>query len=151
MKPFRQVEPVTNPKMLEAAKNDPEFAAALEVQDRKFRDGTSTLWVNGTYQVEVDTASELVHPGFLPLIHLSIKRIDRQPIHDWRDLQEIKNQLVGPEHEGMELYPAESRLVDTSNQYHLFVLKDEGRLPFGWTVRKVGTPEEAVKYGAVQR
>ena len=28
----------------------------------------------------------------------------------------IKNLIVGPEHEGFEIYPAESRLVDTANQ-----------------------------------
>src|SRR6516164_7566855 len=54
------------------------------------------------------------------LTHLSICRIDRKPIHDWRELQEIKNALVGPEHEAVELYPAESRLVDTANQFHLW-------------------------------
>jgi hypothetical protein len=37
-------------------------------------------------------------------------------VHDWRDLQRIKNQLVGPECEAVELYPAESRKVDTANQ-----------------------------------
>lgn len=58
------------------------------------------------------------------IIHLSIKRNDRECIHDWRDLQEIKNQLVGEENEGVELYPAESRVVDLANQYHLWVFKD---------------------------
>lgn len=59
-------------------------------------------------------------------------------MHDWRDLQAIKNELVGPEHEAIELYPAESRLVDTANQYHLWVLKDPSqRIPVGWTQRLV--------------
>ena len=48
---------------------------------------------------------------------LSIKRRDRAPVHDWRELQQIKNMIVGDEHEGFEVYPAESRLVDTANQY----------------------------------
>ena len=51
---------------------------------------------------------------------LSVKRHDREAFHDWRIMQQIKNALCGDEWEGIELYPAESRLVDTSNQYHLF-------------------------------
>lgn len=81
--------------------------------------------------------------------HLSIKRVDRQPIHDWRDLQEIKNQLCGEECEGVEVYPAESRLVDTANQYHLWVCLDPNyRLPFGFSTREVS---ETRVNGSVQR
>lgn len=53
-------------------------------------------------------------------IHLSIRRIDRQTAHDWRDFQRIKNELAGPEWEAIEIYPPESELVDTANQYHLW-------------------------------
>ena len=52
--------------------------------------------------------------------YLSIKRLDREPIGDWRAMQKIKNAIVGAEWEAVEIYPAESRLVDTANQYHLF-------------------------------
>ena len=73
-----------------------------------------------------------------PMYHLSIKRNDKKPFRDWRSLQEIKNLLIGPEHEGVELFPAESRLVDSANQYHLYVFKSPGmKLPFGWTTRFV--------------
>lgn len=83
---------------------------------------------------------------------LSIKRLDRDWIHDWRELQIIKTELVGHENEGMELYPAESRLMDSANQYHLWVHKDKGfRFPFGWDKRVVEGPEEAAKAGARQR
>ncbi len=54
------------------------------------------------------------------MIHLSIRRQDRRPAKDWRDFQRIKNQLAGPDYEGVELYPRESRKVDTANQYHLW-------------------------------
>ncbi len=63
---------------------------------------------------------------------ISIKRIDRECIHDWRDLQEIKNMLAGPEREAVEIYPPESELVDTANQYHLWVL------PEGTTMAPIG-------------
>ena len=91
-------------------------------QDRVFR--------NDKYQVALRDLGEVYH--------LSIKRIDREPIHDWRDLQEIKNRLVSAECEGVELYPAESRRVDSANQYHLWVFKDPTlRIPLGFTERLV--------------
>lgn len=90
------------------------------------------LWKNNRYQVAIVRETP-VGKGFPPMIHLSIKRLDRNPVRDWRDLQRIKNELVGPEHEGVELYPAESRLTDTANQFHVWVLAREGmRFPFGW-------------------
>jgi hypothetical protein len=86
------------------------------------------------------------------LVWLSIKRIDKEFIHDWRELQEIKNLLVGKECEGLELYPAESRVVDTSNQYHIFVFDDPTfRLPFGFNERLVTDEYVAEQVGAKQR
>jgi len=81
-------------------------------------------------------------------MHLSIKRNDRQPCKDWRHFQRIKNEMAGPEWEGVELYPAESRLIDTANQYHIWCFR--GHLPFGFNEGRVVTDE--VKLGkAVQR
>lgn len=85
------------------------------------------VFVNDIYQVNLRV---LVCDNIGRIIHLSIKRRDKEAIHDWRDLQWIKNQIVGPEVEAVEIYPAESQLVDTSNQYHLWCLLD-GNLPFG--------------------
>jgi hypothetical protein len=111
-----------------------------------------TLWPlfkNGDdgsdYQVQVtfgeetpEVADTVKRPNFPELVWLSIKRIDKDTIHDWRHLQEIKNMIVGPEHEAVELYPAEARLVDSANQYHLWVLRDpKVRFPFGFDTRFV--------------
>lgn len=63
-------------------------------------------------------------------VHLSIRRNDRLAAHDWRDFQRIKSQLAGREWEAVELYPAESRLVDTSNQYHLWCVRE--KMDFGF-------------------
>jgi hypothetical protein len=83
------------------------------------------VWLNDLYQVNVRRNDECVH--------LSIKRRDKNPVTDWRHKQQIKNQLVGPECEAVELYPAESRLVDTANQYHLWACSNpETRIPVGW-------------------
>lgn len=89
------------------------------------------LWKNDRYQVNL---RKIIGNGSLPtLVHLSIRRIDRKPVRDWRDMQRIKNQLVGPENEGIELFPAESRLVDTANSFHIWVVDDPTfKFPFGF-------------------
>lgn len=98
----------------------------------KLRDEAKTF-LNDTYQVEIRP-----YGGHGEFLWLSIKRIDRQPLHDWRELQKIKNELVGPECEAIELYPAESRLTDSANQYHLWACPDpKFRFPVGWEGRLV--------------
>lgn len=103
-------------------------------------------WVNSRYQVLVRFTSPLT-------AHFSIKAHDKEPIHDWRDLQRIKNELAGPEAEAIELYPAESRLIDEANQFHLWVQHaGVGRLPIGMHgARNVQGPADAAKVGARQR
>lgn len=96
------------------------------------------VYLNSRYQVQVYRG--IKPDGFPEVIWLSVKRRDKKAFlgKDWRDLQRVKNELVGPEHEAVELYPAESRLVDTSNQYHLWVFAEAGlRYPFGWAEREV--------------
>lgn len=92
-----------------------DLAGVPDVVDGKMPD---RLWLNSRYQVG---AWQFEHPVFGTVAHLSIKTRDRQARHDWRDLQRIKNELCGPECDAIEIYPAESKLVDTANQYHLFV------------------------------
>ena len=58
-------------------------------------------------------------------MHHIYKKKDKKAIHDWRHFQQIKNELVGSEVEALEIYPAESRLHDAVNQYHLFCLPKE--------------------------
>ena len=110
---------------------------------------SEVIYKNDVYQVNIRRIPA-AEPGAPSLVHLSIKRIDRQPIHDWRDLQTIKNMLVGPECEGVELYPAESRRVDTANQYHLWVFAQPTvRFPFGFTEGVLA--EDTGASGAMQR
>jgi hypothetical protein len=90
----------------------------------------AAVFGNDIYQVAVYVVGDKP-PGEAP-IHLSIKREDRLPIHDWRHLQAIKNEIVGPESLAVEIYPQESKLVDSANQYHLWVLPKKVRLPFGF-------------------
>jgi len=100
-----------------------EVLAALAREE-----AASEFWINDIYQVK----RELIDPEY-KIIHLNIRRRDGAAIlRDWRHFQCIKNELIGEECEAIELYPAESRLVDTSNKYHLVGVADPAfRFPFG--------------------
>ena len=119
------------------------------------------IWVNNLYQVNVrrrigpgffDNTKE-VYNGFPKengeVVWLSIKRLDKDPIHDWRDLQQIKNEVVGEEAEAIEIYPAESRKMDVANQYHLFAFTTP--IPIGFVGRAVESSTKAEQVGAKQR
>jgi hypothetical protein len=109
----------------------------------------AAFWMNDRYTVMVREVPPEENRGFPEMVELSIRRNDRQPIFDWRDVQRIKNDIVGPENEGLQLFPAESRLVDSSNQFWLFCIKDPTlRAPFGFRARLVS---EGSFNGSVQR
>lgn len=94
--------------------------------------GALEIWKNNVYTVFVRRYQKFDDHG-PAFTWLSIKRNDKHPARDWRHFQWIKNQLVGEENEGAELYPKESRLVDGSNQYHLWVLENKlESFPFGF-------------------
>lgn len=99
------------------------------------------VWANDVYDCQVRYLEARGRGGAL---HLSIKRLDREPAHDWRHFQAIKNEIAGWEREAVELYPAESRLVDGSNQYHLWVLGAGEQLPVGFDERGVGDFDQMV-------
>lgn len=88
------------------------------------------LFQNSRYIVSLETRPQ---DGMDGSVHLSIHDYARSTRHDWRDLQRIKNELVGPEREAVELYPAESRVVDTSNEYHLWVFPAGMPVPIGYS------------------
>jgi len=103
-------------------------------------------FLNSRYLVSV--ARERVNWwGFGPvtIIRLGIENFDQSARHDWRDFQRIKNELVSPEAEAFEVYPAESRLCDPSNYFLLWVFpKGMRRLPVGPMQRRVLAPAEAI-------
>ena len=86
---------------------------------------TDDVFLNNLYQVNIKW-------NFGGMIHLSIKRRNKTPIMDWRHMQRIKNELLGPEYEMVQLFPAESRLVDTVNQYHFFAMPNQEKFPIGY-------------------
>jgi hypothetical protein len=88
------------------------------------------VWQNSRYMVLAATRNDLsvrwaglegTHDA-----HLSLRRRDRQPEPiTWRDIQRIKSELCGSEAEAVECFPAESRLIDGSNQRHLWVWRPD--------------------------
>ncbi len=130
MKPFEKVQPENKSKeeldilfsemikLFNISKTDAENEYKKSLEKK--------LYDNGTYLVSVNDKLEEV-------FHLSIKRKDKESIHDWRELQQIKNLIIGEEYVGLEVYPRESEVVDTVNQYHIWVFKDKNIiLPFGF-------------------
>lgn len=96
----------------------------------RWQDGTVGLEIDiGEYQVCLrwDWGTAALPRGTFAM--LQICRADGGSVFDWRHLQEIKNAVLGPEWEAVELFPAESRLKDPSNARYLWAAKD--RLPFG--------------------
>ena len=65
-------------------------------------------------------------------MHLTFKRNDRAAVRDWRHFQAIKNEVAGPEREAVEIFPPESELVDSANEYHLWVLPEGRWSPLGF-------------------
>ena len=94
----------------------------LELQNQE------EVYVNDRYEVRVDYDSDMPH--------LSIKNNDRSTEIPWQHKQWIKNDIVGEEMEACELFPAESRLVNTANQFHLWCFP-KGVMEFGWNTRLV--------------
>ncbi len=123
--------------------------AALQQVERLRR---QAVYMNERYQVSVEPIPAPFGLDTGDVFWLSIKRRDRAAIHDWRELQTIKNSIVGDEHEAFEVYPAESRLVDSANQYHLWVFADpKVRLPVGFRTRDVMDAPAAAAQGVGQR
>lgn len=110
------------------------------------------VFLNDTYQVNLGGPHRTKGDAWPLMWHLSIKRRDKEVIHDWRAMQEIKNMIIGEENEAIEIYPAESRLVDCANQYHLWCFCDPSiRIPIGYKQRMVGDTAAAIAVGAKQR
>jgi len=92
--------------------------------------GSMEAYANDTYQCFLRKLPNGIR-------YLSIKRNDRFPIRNWQHLQQIKNDICGVESEGVELFPAMSRIADAANQYHIWVLPEGEKFPLGFEGRLV--------------
>jgi hypothetical protein len=126
-----------------------QYKLSREATIKKLQDehDRCTFWVNDLYQVQVSPCG----PDDLCL-HINIRRRDgATDLRDWRHFQQIKNEVAGLEREAIELFPAESRKVDTSNKWHLWVLPEGTRFGLGWVQRDVSYEENKDIPGMRQR
>ena len=84
--------------------------------------------------------SRLIRTKFGNVEHVTItRRMPGAPIFTnngsgelmWAEKQQIKNELFGENRQAIEVYPAEDRLVNSADVYHLWVFDKKFRLPFG--------------------
>ncbi len=121
---------------LKASNEVARIAWILDYHSQMLRAGAQ-FWWSPEYLVAIVDARAVLPPEHAvrspDLWWIRIYRHDGKRIrHHWSELQRIKNELVGPEHQGVEIYPPESLLQDGENSYHLWVFKDaDTRLPFG--------------------
>ena len=74
-------------------------------------------WGSDTYTVNVHYQGG-DRDGF---VELAIHNHNRTTHVPWRHMQQIKNEILGEEREGVQIFPAESRLIDTANEYWIYV------------------------------
>src|SRR4051812_15134474 len=92
------------------------------------------LYGNDRYTATVSDVPNTKDPSAPPAMCIGIHSHTRSAVgaHDWRHLQRIKNDIAGPEREAIELYPAESRLMDTANEFWLWVAPEGWEVPWGF-------------------
>ena len=81
-------------------------------------------------------------------VTLSIKRNDKGAECDWRIFMRIKNELVGPDREAIQLFPCMDRVVDTANQYFLHVAPKGFVLGVGFLDRLVRSQQQSAQANA---
>lgn len=104
------------------------FKDAEKLYEEMF--GGCQFWTNDMYQVNVQKGSNKHYwfhfdaDNINQYVYLSIKRRDKEAAFDLEHFQEIKDVLVGKNFMGIELYPNQKRVLDTANQYHMFVFPE---------------------------
>jgi hypothetical protein len=82
-------------------------------------------WTNHVFVVQLSMEDTSIGQ----VAHLWVRRNDGLPVL-WHELQRIKNELVGPERVGVEVFPAQSQLVDVAPMYHIWIYPEGYQLPF---------------------
>ncbi len=83
-------------------------------------------WCNNRFAVQ-----KFYRDGFT---WLSIrKHVEGAKEPSWSELQRIKNELVGPERQAVQVYPRHSDLVDQADMYHLWLYDEDDDCPFNFT------------------
>lgn len=81
---------------------------------------------NNRYVVMIQDNCETTHGKCIKTL---IQKHDNKPImNHWKELQNIKNKIFGEETLAIEYYPEQSKLIDESNIYWIFIYP-EGIIP----------------------
>ena len=99
------------------------------------------IWRNTLYEAHVRCMD--IEGGFY---HISLKNNERTTDISWQHKQWIKNDILGNEYEGVELFPAESRMVNTANQYHLWCAP-KGIFGMGWHGKRLVSSNNPIENG----
>jgi hypothetical protein len=83
-------------------------------------------YLNNRYSVQI--SDEATDWGLV--VHLWIQRHDGDMVRSWADMQRIKNELVGPNRVGVEVFPPVKELLDQANIAHIWVMPEGFVLPF---------------------
>lgn len=94
-------------------------------EDPNNLEGDIGIFINDIYTVIVRVMID-------GIIHLSFRNNDNSTEIPWTHKQQIKNDICGRETEAIEIFPAMSRIVDTCNQFHLWVYPEGYIIPTGF-------------------
>lgn len=75
------------------------------------------VWGSSQYTVTVHYLDDN-RDGF---VEVGIHNYHRTTHVPWRHIQQIKNEVFGPDREAVQLFPAEDRLLDSANEYWIYV------------------------------
>ena len=84
------------------------------------------VYINNRYSVQWSVVTTEIGE----IVHLWVRRHDKEMPQSWGDLQRIKNKLVGAERIGVQVFPAQSELVDCANMAHLWIYPEDWVMPF---------------------
>jgi len=94
------------------------FPLDSEEDPIELADGES-WWRNSFYTVFRKELEPEV--GLEGSVRLSIRRNDGRAIREWKHLYRVKNEVVNPEREAVEIFPPQSMLSSMDHEHHLFV------------------------------
>ena len=116
--------------------NPEHFRPDIDINDLEYDE----CWVNNIYTVKVyypDNSAACQFPNNKFTLLSFRNHANSHHAHDWRDMQRIKNEICGYERTAVEIYPPMSNLVDTCNQFHLWVYPEDYELDFGYKASEV--------------
>lgn len=94
--------------------------------------GCVKCWPNDRYGVQL-----IVSNG---LHVLMVRRHDEGDDFPWRDLQRIKDELVGEDREAVQVFPKKSEIVDEADMAHIWLVPEDEGLPLYIRELRMGAP-----------